>query len=478
MKLQDFYNQLISLARQNPAISNIDSEFPDPCHKVNPEEPPLCFSPEDLRDPEAKTIIYFKDEKTLGPMELLEAYRQLIRLDQGDGKFDGKLSSEKLPLPSFRNQRPSALRYYGPSWTPDVRLRTVLTWYQKELTEKLPKPDPSLGHARSFFAGVVAAARKEAKGRVHPLMSTEERFIGETASALGEKGLHYAKNLVFGMINKARVLPYPKEEVLINLYKDEELAKTMHFSHRDQFGEAVVFFTAVFKADGEHYAFHELRGRPLRGLTNRKMGIDRLNRYFRLRKNNKIEPGEYFHYYYLFRDLYLYRYYAYDLEKLSEFELVDLYFRVLVLHEGFHAAAVAKANGDDWSGKHLQEPFDWKNLIEKLQKDPPQPEDTEKFVDYLANLLQLKRAALEVRRSLEVKEETEGLSEGEKEGYRMVDGLEDLAIEASESLIDDAAWKLITSGQKNISLRELPSPRDLLFNPNEEEILTKILPQS
>lgn len=466
MGLQDFYDSLIRVARLNPSIMMQGNQFDDPCHSVDETEPPLCFSPQDLSDPTARSIEFDDGEikQILGPMELLEAYRQLIVLDASDGKLDGKLSNPILSLPDVRLKKATALRYYGPHWTPDVRLRHYLKWYEGELGKQLPSPHPELENARTAVQWEYNSALK----MPYPLMAEEKRFITEAASQLQQRGYEYAGNLVFDMIGKARAIVLGKNSVW-----DADLAKALYFLQEDRNGKVAVFFTTSADKDGKRIAFNAREEGALRGLVGRTISLNRLNTYL---KGRKVNEGEYSHVESVLRDFYIYGYLSYETKTGRVVSLGyknEVYFRIVVLHEAFHTAALLEANSHQ-PGHPLEQPFDWEKLAEPLKVRPPEYKETESFVQYLANLLRLQRAAFDVQIQFDRKSEVGSLTPEQQSQRKMVERLRDLASEATEYLTDVAAWEMTVAG---VIRGSQGSIREKILNPNEESVLTKILQQ-
>lgn len=466
-KLQDTYHRLIGIAEGNPQIVIEDILQDDSCHKVKPGEPILCISPEDILDllNSENPNIYLENgngPSPLDPVEILELYRQLILQDAADGKLDTFLQSENLPLPHLDRNQSTALRFYGKPWTPDVRLTTYLKGYQEKLDGLLAKPSDNLQNSRNFVAGRIAGYLEES----YPLMGEEQHFITETATHLTRKEHHFAANLVFKMIGRARAIPYREN------YPFEDLARTMYFSQKDKWGDVSVFYTSLFNAEGKRLPFFKREGKKSnRRLTARKMGFKRLDNYM---AGKIIHPGEYLHVTDVLRDTYVYRYFHY--KKTGKTITGEEYFRTVVVHEALHDAALQQAN-DTWGNVPI---FSWNQLALVItQQTPPSHNRMEECVQHLANLLQLQRSALDVRLDFERTREA-GLQTPESaEKYRLAMKLEHLASEAIEYLSDEVAWKLVLENkdkpENSILPRKTPDTRSRIFNPNEENVLTKIL---
>lgn len=465
-KLQDTYHRLITIAEQNPQIVIAEILQDDSCHKVNSGEPPLCLSAEDILDLQnsgnPNILLENGIKDPLDPMEILELYRQLILRDAADGKLDTFLKEENLPLPHLDRNQSTSLRFYGKQWTPDVRLVAYLRGYQEKLDALLAQPSENLQNSRNYVAGRIAGYLEES----YPLMGEEQRFITETATHLTQKEQHFAANLVFKMIGRARAIQYRES------YPFEDLARTMYFSQKDKWGDVSVFYTSLFNAEGQRLPFFKRDGKKSnRRLTARKMGFNRLDNYM---AGKMVHPGEYLHVADVLRDTYIYRYYHF--KKTGKTITGQEYFRTVVVHEALHDAAIQRAN-ENWGGSPI---FSWNQLsLAITQQAPPSHNRMEECIQHLGNLLQLQRSALDVRLNFERNREAGPQTPETEEKYRLVKKLEHLASEAIEYLSDEAAWRLVLENkddsENSILPRKTPDTRSRIFNPNEENVLTKIL---
>lgn len=467
-KLQDTYHRLIKIAEENPQIVIATIPQEDACHKVKQGEPPICLSTEDILDLQGSEDPNISLENgngpdPLDPMEILELYRQLILRDAADGKLDTFLRAENLPLPHLDRNHSTALRFYGKQWTPDIRLAAYLRWYQDKLDDLLAKPSENLQNSRNYVAGRIAAYLEEG----YPLMGEEQNFITKTATHLTQKEHHFAANLVFKMIGRARAIPYRES------YPFEDLARTMYFSQKDKWGDVSVFYTSLFDAEGKRLPFSMRIGKKSnRRLTARKRGFNRLDNYM---AGKTVHPGEYLHVADVLRDTYIYRYYYF--KKTGKKTVTgEEYFRTVVVHEALHDAAIQQAD-ETWGNVPI---FSWNQLALTITQQAPLSHDRmEECIQHLGNLLQLQRSALDVRLDFERNREAGPQTPETVEKYRLAKKLEHLASEAMEYLSDEVAWKLVLENkdkpENSIVPRKTPDTRSRLFNPNEENVLTKFL---
>lgn len=474
MDLQTFYDKLQVLARKNPMLSLEDgSEISDPCHFNEEQIPPICLSPQDLEDPLAKEIVYTNGQgkRKLRPMQILEAYRQLVRLDNADGKLDGLLGKippgPNKPIQGsliFSSSPISSIRFYGQHWPPPQRLQTFLKFYEGELSKLLPPPHPAFRLGRSFVEGRTAGLLEES----YPLAEAERGFISETARGLYEKKFEQAGNLVSSILHKSRIVPLSQNT-------PSDLARTMlfrqYYSPRPgEKVEASVFFSAVFKPDGSRKYFFNPREQPLRGMTPRHLSLQLLQIFL---SGRPLPPVQYaVHVPIVLRDTLVYRYLSYRTDR-GELKISQpTYNRAMILHEALHAAALEKAPTIALNPQ--TDSFDWDQYAGWLLKPIPEPTATEPLVEYLANCLMIQRAALEVSKSYEQRLETDPalIQPADIEKQRLVSQLLTLADEATEYLIDDAAWQM-TLTPLPLTERYLGSDKTRVLNPNEENIPVK-----
>lgn len=483
MPLQTLYNQLQVLARKNPMLTMEDgSEISDPCHSTDETEPPVCLSPQDLEDPLAQEIVLSngKGEKKLGPMQILEAYRQLVRMDAGDGKFDGLLSAlPAIPQGSliFSPKGISATRFLGKYWMPPQRLQTFLKFFEGRLSEVLPPVHPLFEVSRS-------SVEQSAQSMVdisYPLSDSERNFIEETARDFERKGFPQAAQLVSALNHRTRIHPYQPAKNAPRPNRGQTMVFRHHYYQKEgQKVEASVFLTAILPPnkkrgyfyDFQHDLYRELKKPlPLRGLTPRSRSLQRLDHF--VQGISLDDPSLYgSHLPEILNDAYVYRYLSYQGPKGELSIAPKEYTRWVLVHEAHHAGAAEKA--PTIALDERSDNFEWDEYGRRLSQPFPPPTETESLLNTLANILMLKRGALEttIRYKQRLDVHPEMIRPENIESQRKVTQLLTLADETMEFLIDEAAWRM-TLAPLSLAERNLGSDRQRILNPNEEKIPAK-----
>lgn len=468
MPLQKLYEKLQAIAFKHPMLTMEDgSEVSDPCHADGDIEPPICLSPQDLEDPLAKEITYTtnKGEKKLGPMEILEMYRQLVRLDNADGKLDGHILKGSL---IFSSKPLSSTRFIGHHWTPPQRLQTFLKFYEGKLSEVLPPVNPLFELSRSSVEQLAKGMMKNS----FPLAEPEVDFIEKIAGRLKKQGHQQAGDLVSSLTHKTRVFAYqPNKEA-----PDPESGATMLFRnyYRPSEGEKVeasVFLSTILPPNKKRYFFYSYNGdqsAPLRGATPRNRSLQRLNLFV---SGGALNPPDLLasHIPTILRDTYIYRYLAYHTAKGPLTISPEAYKQYVVLHEAYHGGVLEKA--PTIALDENSDSFDWDVYGQRLLQTVPQPTKTEPLLNFLASALMIQRGTLEVSKRYKQRLDLEValITEEDIQNQRRVTQLLSLADEATEYLIDEASWRMILAPKELIE-NSLGGNRKRILNINEDKI--------
>lgn len=459
----DIYPVLVDIARRHDD-GDTDELNPVPYH-ITPEDLQSCNEDIVCRE----SLDKFEDHYELGHLDIIELYKQLVRLDyQKDHSIDGRITVTRFPRHFRLPYIYSSARYLGDEWSAAAKLFSYVNGHQIDILAAISDIGTTGGVDQPFpFAKAVTKNDYEHlyKGpgddTVKPLSPDDIDYLDKVVTNLRAKNREDLAEIVDSFKGIARV----KNVSWLPVDFEHRAAENMLFEQ-----DIPVFFMVDEGAGQEEFTTGKTR-RPPVGWMQSESHVSQLKAWFSSRHFKDAPIGRMP---YLLENVFVKEYFP--CIKLFGEKPYRKFPEVLAIHEAIHY--------DDMTSP----PTDYANippaflgrftgLLEKRQKGALTFDERKEYGRLVAHF---RRLLLEKKRKLEVEPPTRL---GQSKEHHLVEQLTTLIVEDYENLVDHEAM-ILTFGPEKLANPKyrisfgsekdmLLSPNDMLLSDYEEEMEEK-----